>query len=1415
MPGPLQPWVDWALAGDRSHECAWIAPNRECEWPGALALAFEAQGERHVGDFTLEVEVGADEDVRLPGGPGMFPVDVRVDGRPATLHRDGQGIANVWLARGRHRITGRFELEELPELFLVPQEIALVRLSRDRRAAPVRRNEVGDLWLRSASDEGDGDAEDEPEGLSLEVFRHVRDGSPLVVETRIDVRASGRAREVVLGRAVLEGTTPTHLRSDVAARLDPESGELRIQARPGTFTISVQAIAGTPPETLAAPTQDAPWPAAERWVWQPDEALRQVSVSGAPALDRGRASVPDEWSGTVYALSRGGELTLTTSRRGESTPPPNQIGLQRELWLDFDGGGYTARDSLNGDMAQGYRLELREGQLGRVSIGGHGDQVITEVDGVAGVEVRDHHFFATAELRFEGRGGIPAVGWSEDVNSLSTTLNLPPGWILVTASGADEVSGTWLGKWNLWSIFFVLVISLAIARLANPKLGVLALVALTLCYHEGGAPFATWMFLLPLLALRGVIPAGHLQRIAGFCFWTSVVVMLWVSLPFATGQLRSALYPFTADSHAGWARMGFADQSEPTYHYAEEEPEWLQEDDFEGGRGKRHRGDEGVMGQEAPGRSSNRYAIEGPGDDDVQMAREAASNAGVLSSLSSSDAGWQDPNAIAQTGPGLPSWRFHQHHLEWSGPVLADQQVSFVLVPPWLFRLLALLRVGLLGALLILLLTRHVPTPPAKKKEDEDEEKASKSSAAPAFGAATVLLLLVGAGSAQAQVPTREILDDLSGRLRASPECEANCVLVSDAALRLGEDGQLTIELEVHAGATVGVPLPGPATAWVPERVEVDGRATSALLRSSENVLHARVAAGVHRVTLVGPVRGDALTLALHATPSRTRAEVSGWEVSGIRPDGSGAQTLELRRTIPSAPDPEAAGTEVEAPEREVPLPTWALVRRRLEFGVRWTLRTSVERHPASGGAQTTLRLPLLEGESVTDDGVQVEDGVVVARVPPAGRALHWSSTLELGEALALSAAEDQHVSETWVLACSPIWRCTAEGVTPTSRGDQELAWTFHPWPGETLAIEATRPPGAEGRARTLRRVELQLTPGARSLAARLEAEVSASQGDTQTISLPEGASVQSLRVAGESRSVQLGANGALEVNVPPGESTVVVEWRETGGLGLAFQSPEVALGDPITNASVNIDLPRDRWILWAWGPASGVAVLFWPYLLLVLGIALLLARTKRTPLKAYEWFLLGIGLTQIAPLAALCVIGWFFAIEARGRTPEIGSGLFVFRQIVLGVYTLIAAICLYAALHTGLLMQPDMQVVSAEAGPDQLAWYLDRADDVMPGAGVLSAPLWVWRVLMLGWALWLAVRLFRWGKWAWAHYARGGWFTGGITPAPKPTPAGAPVGAAPVAAAAAAIGHTTVEPEADGDAPVGDGELDPRTEEE
>ncbi len=92
---------------------------------------------------------------------------------------------------------------------------------------------------------------------------------------------------------------------------------------------------------------------------------------------------------------------------------------------------------------------------------------------------------------------------------------------------------------------------------------------------------------------------------------------------------------------------------EPPETQEEETPEWLQDqnmDDQEGGKGKRHKGEEGQMGKKESKKTTNRYGIEGPQDnEDPHMAREEAREqartAGILGVLQQTTGAWNSPTS--------------------------------------------------------------------------------------------------------------------------------------------------------------------------------------------------------------------------------------------------------------------------------------------------------------------------------------------------------------------------------------------------------------------------------------------------------------------------------------------------------------------------------------------------------------------------------------------------------------------------------------------------------------------------------------------------------------------------------------------------------------------------------------------------
>lgn len=1342
VPRALRDWIPWALDGSDDTLCPAVDGGAVCLWPGHVRLDATAKGAR----FALEAHAEHALDLPLPGGARRWPIDVTLDGVPAVvLGRDNLPVVRV--DAGDHRLEGRFAWERLPDSLPVPVAFALVDLTVEGRAVErPRRDESGLLLLRQA-DAGAG----EGEKVQLKVFRRVADGIPPWIETRVVFDVSGRARELALGGALLGDSVPVAVSGELPARLDAD-GRLRVQVRAGSFSVTVLARVKGRGARLAVPPAEAPWPSQEVWVFAAAERLRQVELGGATPMDPSRTDLPDEWRTLpAFLLEPGGALEVRELRRGEPEAAPDQITLRRSLWLDQSGRGFTAHDVMQGRLGRTSRLDLlAPGELGRATLDGAG-QLVTRAtpNGAAGVEVRTAALALEADSRLPRAGALPAVGWDLNVQSLHAELRVPPGWRLLGATGVDAAPGSWAAGWDLYAFFFVVLTAVAADRVLGRRWGVLALIALVALHGETGAPRVVWLYLVGVLALLGVVPAGRMRALARAALGLGWLVLAFTLAPFAVTQVRTGLFPqslvpyawdsgpaaalgraFTRSGGAGIAGMDANAPAPPPQAAAPPEAE---EDAVSLGYTAEQKRPEARRKAYAP--SYNQQALQ--------------------------KAYAPDPHAVIQTGAGVPAWRWDAYELAWSGPVAKEQTLRLYLLSPGVNLVLALLRV-LLAALLALRLVAAAWPALLSRAPWLGPPPAAGGQGPPAAAVATLVLLSLlapaGAGAQEPQapsppsqagpVPSPEMLGELRARLTRAAACAPHCVTTSRLHLAV-EGGDLHLSAEVHAGALAAWPVPGPAQSFVPRSVTLDGRPAEArLARLADGFLYLRVGPGVHRLELRGPLPPrDSLTLQFGQTPRRVTAATPGWQLDGVRDDGSADASVQLSRRLAT---PAAAGTSGS-------YEPWLEVTRNFDVGVSWSVETVVRR-VSPPGEPIVVKVPLLKGMLVTDAEREVKDGEVLVTLGRTETEARWSATLEAveGASVTLQAPTGKPWSEVWSVRCGPVWQCALEGLPPVSRfQDGQLAPEFRPWPGESLTLTFRRPQGAPGRSVTVDAARLSVAPGLRLEDSTLTLSVRASRPSPLTLTLPEGAEVQSLKVKDADRPIRPDGR-RLTVALDAGAQNVSVAWRRTGGLRLAHRVAAVELGEPAVNNEISLRLPEERWLLLTGGPSWGPAVLFWGYLICIVALAWVLARWPKSPLSAGAWVLLALGLSQVSLVSAALVAGWFLALAWRHDRVVASAGRHDLMQLALAAWTLVVLGVLYAAVHQGLLLRPDMQVAGGGSSDTLLRWYQDRVDGTLPQPWVLSLPLWVYRVVMLAWSLWLALSLVRWLRWAWTSFSSG-----------------------------------------------------------
>ncbi len=1320
VPDELQDWTRWVLKDREYRDCPFYfdrgAARRDdfvCAWPGRVQLQVDADGAR----FTQTWSVYADEQwLRLPGSVEHWPDRVTANNTAVSVVARNN-VPSVRLSPGTYNIAGRFAWDERPGVLRLPPESGLVSLVVDGKR--VERPELTRDGVFLGERERDTRAVD---SVRTVIHRLIADDVPtrLVTQLRIDV--SGSVREELFGPVLPDGFVPLNIQSQLPAKLEAD-GNLRLQVRPGSWTVYVNARGPEVLNAIERPDAGTNMPETEIWSYQSNDRLRVTAAEGLPPIDPLQAEVPGGWSNfPAFRADEGATLSIDERSRG-IVSASNELELDRTIWLDFDGGGFMVQDVVGGEMRTDWRLDMGP-PYALLSATEYGENLLItegEGEGQTGVEVRQTDVDLEALGRSETRGSMPVAGWDARFAEVDAILHLPPGHKLLAAPGVDNAIGSWASQWRLLDFFLVLIITIAVWRLLGRGAGIIALFALVLSFHEAFAPAWLWLNLLIAIALMRVAPEGRLRKIVSGYRTLSAVALVFALVPFLAGQLRIAIYPQLEPQRQVY---GMLEQVLPAAAPAEAIPR------------------SGITAEKKADAMRSVAAFEA----EDQIVEEVV----VTGARKSRDFARYAPNAIVQAGPGIPSWQWNSYSLRWSGPVDPEQEMRLIVMPRWLVSLLRFAEV----ALLLLFAAALAAEIAGKRWTLPGGLGIGRGQAAGLAAAGLFAITLAASPQVQAEVPSPEILQQLEQRLLEAPDCVPRCAEIVAADVEVNAT-TINMALTIHAFEEVAIPLPGSVRGWRPDVVALDG-GDARVLRTTQGTLWLRVTEGRHNLTLRGAVPSvDSLEVAFLAPPRVIEVESDGWFVNGIKDRRLLSGSLQLTRLQTESDSGETVRWESSR------FPPFALIERTVELDLDWRVRTTVTRVAPAQGA-LTLDVPLVTGEQIVSGDFTVTDGRVLVSMNPQQRSISWTSNLPRTSPLTLSAEQGASWKEVWRFVVGNVWNADFEGVPESDTGDEVSdvrVAEFNPRGGEQVTMIATRPEASEGSTLAFDSVKLTVNHGNRSSDVRLELAYRSTQGAQHVIRLPENAEVTAVMIDGRTQTLRA-ENGELTVPILPGTHSIQVDWRTAGAMGLRTMTPEIDIGAPAGNIEMSLTRPRDRWLLATSGPELGPAVLYWSELVALVLLAVVLGRIGLSPLKTRHWLLLGLGFSTFSWPVLGIIIAWLLACGARERWQiDVNWWRFNLIQVGLGSLTVIALLAVLAALPEGLLGTPDMHVAGRNSWGNVLGWFADRSASVLPQASVITVPLWTYKVLILAWALWLSFALLRWLPWVWQCFSSQGYW--------------------------------------------------------
>ena len=623
------------------------------------------------------------------------------------------------------------------------------------------------------------------------------------------------------------------------------------------------------------------------------------------------------------------------------------------------------------------------------------------------------------------------------------------------------------------------------------------------------------------------------------------------------------------------------------------------------------------------------------------------------------------------------------------------------------------------------------------------------------FAVGLLTLMMAVSPIAEADTPDPALLVELQNRLLEPPECAPRCAELVAADVEVGTN-TVNMSLTVHALANVAIPLPGSDRGWRPSVVVVDGSASSLVGRGNNQKLWVSLAAGRHTIRLSGAVpAADSLEIPFPTPPRVIEATGDGWFIAGIKDRRLLSGSLQLTRL-----QSEGGGDGTVRWESSR-FPAFVRIERSIELDLDWRVTTTVHRVAPTQGA-LTLDVPLIAGETVLTDGFTVTDGKVLVSMNPNQRSVSWRSSLPRVSPLTLDSQAGAPWKEVWWVGVGSIWHAEFNGVPESESGNAAndvRAAEFYPRGGESLTIDASRPDASEGNTLAFDSVDLRVIHGNRSSDATMSLNYRSTSGAQHSLQLPASAEVTQVIIDGRVEPLRAD-DGELTVPILPGEHNIEVHWRDDGETGARTSTPAVDIGAPASNIALHLQLPRSRWLLATNGPRLGPAVLYWSELAVLLLFAAVLGRVRLTPLTTRHWLLLGLGFSTFSWPVLGVVIIWLLACGARERwQPDLSWWRFNAVQLAIAAVTIVALGAIVTSLPAGLLGSPDMQVSGNGSYGNSLSWFADRSDSALPTAAAWSVPMWIYKTLILGWALWFSFALLRWLPWVWQCFSSQGYW--------------------------------------------------------
>lgn len=658
---------------------------------------------------------------------------------------------------------------------------------------------------------------------------------------------------------------------------------------------------------------------------------------------------------------------------------------------------------------------------------------------------------------------------------------------------------------------------------------------------------------------------------------------------------------------------------------------------------------------------------------------------------------------VLQAGLSSPLWYSGMSQSFSQGPILANESQRVWILPHWLWSALHMIQFLLWAFLWIKLMGW------ALKKTWRFGPKWIQK----LFTVGLLCLPLT------AMAQTADQVNELSQRMTQAPSCAPQCAAVIKAQ-GLVEGRTLTVRLVVDVSYRSGVWLPEIEGGYL-NAVQTDQR--KGVMDGSEVL----VEEGVHTIEAQYVLTQPQAVLSFKQHPLSLTAAGTQWDIQATQ----GQWTL-TRSTTQSS---DVRTSEEEQDQRISDIPRVDLrVLRRVHLGQDVSMQTTVTRLGKLGEGKSFV--PLMQGERGVQEHQLQDHGRWVIVWKEGQRSFTYESRLDVQHHLVLQAMSANEGSETWHITHGPTWSLGKGNVPRSFVSPKEH--TFFPKPKETLILPLSKPQFSKGHVIRVQKVDVRTARGEKISTHQLHFDAFATQGAQLQLTLPAESQLKHVLIDQVPVALPF-ANSRLTVPLGTGMHQVQVEWTTLSQKTLD-RIPTFSFDQPVSNIQWRVDYP-DRWVVWTHGERWGMSIMYWPYLVILLFLAWIASKMPWLGLSMWQALLLTLGLSLLATWALLLVAGWLALIHRRERMTQLPTQRHAFNnvQILLAFLTLLTVGVVFVQVTQGLMGASPNMFMRAPVGLDLFAWFNPSSSGLIQSPTIVSFDMWVYRILICAWALWMA----------------------------------------------------------------------------